>query len=84
MEEKDELLICPGETIEDVLKGRNMTVTELAELTGCSEENINRLISGLDRITDDFAETLERAFGVNKSFWINLQNHYDEELRNLQ
>ena len=84
MEEKDELLISPGETIEDVLKGRNMTVTELAELTGCSEAFINRVIAGSDRITDDFAETLERAFGVSKSFWINLQNHYDEELRNLQ
>lgn len=83
MEKQIDLLICPGETIEDVLKERNMTIIELAELTGCSEENINRVISGLDRITDDFAERLERAFGVSKSFWINLQNHYDEERRNL-
>jgi len=83
MEKQIDLLICPGETIEDVLKDRNMTVTELAELTGCSEAFINRVIAGSDRITDDFAETLERTFGVSKSFWINLQNHYDEEHRNL-
>ena len=31
MEKQIDLLICPGETIEDVLKDRDMTVTELAE-----------------------------------------------------
>ncbi len=81
MERQDELLICSGETIEDVLEERNMTMTELEELTGCSEMYINRVIADSERITDDFAEGLGRAFGVNKSFWINLQNHYDEEYR---
>lgn len=83
MEKQIDLLICPGETIEDVLKDRNMTVNELAEMVGCSEAYINQVITGSSRITDDFAEALERAFGVSKSFWINLQNHYDEEHRNL-
>lgn len=73
-------LICPGETLADVLQSRNMSQEALSRLTGADMTYIKDVISGNSRITDDFAQELENAFGVSKVFWMKLQAKYDTEL----
>lgn len=74
-----ELLILPGETIEDVLKDRDMTQAELAASTGFTKAYINSVIRGKKPISAKLAKRLEYVFDVPMSFWINLQANYDAE-----
>lgn len=78
-----ELLIPPGETVADVLENRGMTRGELADKTGFSPAYIDAVIAAKEEISPDFADALERVFDVPKSFWMNLQANYNEELREV-
>ena len=79
-----DLIIHPGETIADLLDDRGITQAELASQTGVSPAYIGDVISGKDNISVDFARTLEDAFGVSQSFWLNLQAHYQLELHEAE
>lgn len=76
-----DLLIPPGESLSDLLALRRMEPAELAALTGASTTYINRVLSGQQGISTDFAEALERVFNVPKSFWMNLQANYNAEMK---
>ena len=75
-----DLIIHPGETIADLLEDRNISQAELAVRTGVSPAYICNVISGKKDISARFAQALEYAFDVPKSFWLNLQANYDAEL----
>ena len=74
-----DLKIHPGETLSEALQDRHMSQKELSELTGMTEKLIDDVVNGKSNISPDFAERLEDAFGVDRSFWINLQTNYDRE-----
>ena len=75
-----DLLIHPGETIADILEARHMSPTELVLATGLPSSYVNGVIAGQQDISAKFAEALERVFDVPKSFWMNLQANYNEEV----
>ena len=75
-----DLIIHPGETIEEVLEERGITQSELASRTGVSPAYVSNVISGKKGISSKFAMGLEYALGVPKSFWLNLQANYESEL----
>ncbi|MGM9580660.1 MAG: HigA family addiction module antitoxin [Anaerovibrio sp.] len=76
-----DLIIHPGETIADILDARGITQAELAVRTGITPAYISMVIAGKKDISDKFAMSLEYALDVPKTFWINLQAHYDAENR---
>jgi addiction module HigA family antidote len=68
----------PGEMLlEEFLKPLKMTQTELAEKLGVSYPRINELIHGKRGVTPDTALRLERLFGMEAQFWLNLQLAFD-------
>jgi HTH-type transcriptional regulator/antitoxin HigA len=75
-----DLIIHPGETINDILVERGITQAELAVKTGVTPAYVCNVIAGKQDISAKFAFALEHALGVSKSFWINLQANYDAEL----
>ncbi len=75
-----ELVIHPGETIGDLLAERGMTQQELAVRTGVTPAFISNVVNGKKGISGNFAYALECAFGVPKTFWLNLQANYEAEL----
>ncbi len=75
-----ELIIHPGETIADLLTERGMTQQELAARTGVTSAFISKVINGKKGISGKFAYALECAFGVPKTFWLNLQANYEAEI----
>jgi len=75
-----ELLIHPGETIAEVLEERGISQAELAAGTGVSTAYVCNVIAGKKDISARFAYALEYVLGVPKSFWLNLQAHYDAQL----
>lgn len=75
-----DLLIHPGETLKEILEERDMTQKELAIRTGYTEKHISTIIKGKKGISSKFAKNLEYAFGIEASFWYNLQLEYEQEV----
>jgi addiction module HigA family antidote len=59
--------------LEEFLKPLTMTQTELAERIGVPINRVNEIIKGKRGITVDTALRLERLFGMDAQFWLNLQ-----------
>lgn len=75
-----DLIIHPGETLQEVLEDRKMTQKELSVRTGVTEKHISEIVNGKKNISSSFAKKLEYALGIKASFWMNLQANYDQEL----
>ena len=68
----------PGEMLlEEFLKPLEITQTELAERLGVSYPRINEVIHARRGVTPDTALRLERLFGMEAQFWLNLQLAWD-------
>ena len=68
----------PGEMLsEEFLKPMGLSQTELAEKMGVSYPRVNELIHGKRGITPDTALRLEKLFGMEAQFWLNLQLAWD-------
>jgi addiction module HigA family antidote len=63
--------------LEEFVKPLNLTQTELAQRIGVSYPRLNELIHGKRGVTPDTALRLERAFGMEAQFWLNLQQAWD-------
>ena len=84
-EETKEIEITPYETWIDNKINRgcipnNMSQEELAERTNFSPKYVSEVVNGKKRISANFAKGLEYVFGINTTFWLNLQSIYDKEL----
>lgn len=74
-----DLLVHPGETVQDVLQDRNMTLKELSRMSKIPESRLNDVIAGKADITADLGAGLALALDVPDTFWTNLQKNYDME-----
>ncbi len=68
----------PGEILlEEFLKPLGMTQADLAEKIGVSYPRVNELVRGKRGVTPDTALRLEKLFGMEAQFWLNLQLAWD-------
>jgi addiction module HigA family antidote len=63
--------------LEEFLKPLGITQVELAAHLCVSYPRVNELIHGKRGITPDTALRLERLFGMEAEFWLNLQLAWD-------
>ena len=75
----NDLLICPGETLKEVLEEREISIEKLSQYIGYPQKHIEAILLGNADITEDFALKLEDAIGIEASLWLNLQKEYDIE-----
>jgi addiction module HigA family antidote len=72
--------IHPGEVLqEDYLMPLEMTPYALAKGLGMTPSAIGEILAGKRGITPATALRLERFFGAEAQFWLNLQSAYDLE-----
>lgn len=68
----------PGEMLlEEFVKPSGCTQVEVAERLGVSYPRLNEIIHGKRGITTDTALRLEKLFGMDADFWLNLQRDWD-------
>lgn len=79
-----DLVLPPGDTLEEVLENADMSQAELAKRTGLSTKHINQIVNGAAPITPETALLLERATGVSARTWSNLEVAYREHLSRQQ
>ena len=79
-----DLAIPPGEALKEEIEARGMTPEELAGLCGEPVETIEAIFRGRQEITPDLAAKLEKAVaGIKASFWLNLEDSYQETLTRI-
>ena len=80
LNEFNEYIVTPGDTILELLETNCMTQLDLADKTGINKKTINEIIKGKAPITTATALKLEYVFKVPASFWNNLESNYREVL----
>ena len=71
-----DLPIPPGEVLAEELEERGMTQKELATRMRRPAQAINEIVRGKKAVTPQTALGLERALGIDASFWMNLETTY--------
>ena len=79
MSKKDYLNpITPGEILlEDFMKPLDISLNRLSRDIAVPPNRISEIVNGKRSISADTALRLERYFGVEAQFWLNLQSEYD-------
>lgn len=73
--------IHPGCILKmELVEGRNLAVSKIAELLDTTRSNMSNIINGKTSITPNMALKLEAVFGGSAKHFLNLQLNYD--LRN--
>jgi len=79
--EKENTPLHPGHWVrENILKPRNLNVTEAAKLIGISRPGVSNFLNGKVSATPDMAARLEKVFGVPAKDILNLQNHFESQI----
>ncbi|MDJ1653888.1 HigA family addiction module antitoxin [Raoultella sp. Ech2A] len=70
--------VTVGEMLtEEFLKPLNISDDELAKAMGICKQDIDDIICGLHRLTDEEARVLAAIFGTDEDFWSNLETLQD-------
>src|ERR1700679_2817431 len=66
----------PGERIRQLLIEKGWTQDDLAQISDRPRPTIVNIINGKTAITPETALALAKAFGVEPSYWMNLEANY--------
>jgi len=70
--------ITPGEILrEDFMEPLGISINRLSRDLAVPPNRISEIVNGKRAITADTALRLQRYFGVEAQFWLNLQSEYD-------
>ena len=70
--------ITPGEILrEDFMQPMGISINQLSRDLSVPPNRISEIVNGKRGITADTALRLERYYGVEAQFWLNLQSEYD-------
>ena len=70
--------IKPGEILrEDFLEPLGISINRLSRELSVPPNRVSEIVNGKRSITADTALRLQRYFGVEAQFWLNLQTEYD-------
>jgi len=70
--------ITPGEILrEDFMDPLGISINQLSRDLDVPPNRISEIVNGKRAITADTALRLQRYFGVEAQFWLNLQSEYD-------
>ena len=70
--------IKPGEILrEDFMDQLGISINKLSRDLSVPPNRISQIVNGKRAITADTALRLQRYFGVEAQFWLNLQTEYD-------
>ncbi len=70
----------PGDTIGDLLRERQLSITEFAQRIGQTPEHVRDLLQGRLTITIAIARQLERVLGASVEFWMSRDFQYRHDI----
>ena len=70
--------VPPGEILhDDFMEPMGLSINQLSRDLVVPPNRISEIVNGKRSITADTALRLERYFGIEAQFWLNLQSEYD-------
>jgi addiction module HigA family antidote len=70
--------VHPGAILrEDILKELNLSVTQAAKGLDISRKQLSEVVNENAAISAEMAVRLEKRFGVDAEFWLDLQKKFD-------
>lgn len=70
--------VFPGEILrEDFLEPLGISINQLSRDLSVPPNRISEIVNGKRAISADTALRLERYFGIEAQFWLNLQTEFD-------
>ena len=78
IEYKDKAVFHPGYYIKEIIDESGLTQEDFAKRMGTSPKNLSILVRGGQNLTVDVAARLSRMLGTTITYWLNLQQMYDE------
>lgn len=79
-----ENILCPGETIKELLETNHYTQQDLADKLNMDLKTVNEILNGKAPITVETAIKLEMIFNVDAIFWNNLEFNYRKKLKEFK
>lgn len=76
--------VPPSATIAAILAARAIPRQEFAESIGESIETVNRLLLGLEEVSDDLAGRLSKSLGSSHAFWTAREAHYRADSQRIR
>lgn len=73
--------VPPSEVIELFLDELRWTYADLARKTGLSRPMISMIKHNKRKVSPRIAALLGKAFNTTPKYWLNLQSHYDSEMK---
>jgi len=70
----------PGDTIADILNENNISLKKFSCRMEYTSAYTRKLLNGRVSITDEIAGNLAHALGTSKTFWMNRESQYREDL----
>ena len=74
---------APGETIADLLAGRDLSIEDFANLIDETPEAVTSLLEGRATISIGIARRLEQVLGSSVEFWMSRDYQYREDISRL-
>ena len=74
----------PGGTLREELRERTIKQKDFARSIGMQPSHLSALINGTRNITPVIAAKLEKGLGISATFWVNLQNNYNIDLKRIK
>ena len=70
--------VHPGAILrEDILKEFNLSITQAAKGLNVSRKQLSEVVIETASVSAEMAIRLEKRFGVDAEFWLDLQKKYD-------
>jgi HTH-type transcriptional regulator/antitoxin HigA len=76
--------VPPGATIAAILSARSLSRESFAESLDESVETVQRLLLGLEVVSDDLADRLSRCLGSSRAFWVAREAQYRADSEYIQ
>ena len=80
IEYNDIIAFHPGYYIKEIVDESGLTQEDFAKRLGTTPKNLSILIRGEQSLSVDMANKLSRMLGTSITYWLNLQQAYDEKI----
>ena len=83
IEYNDKVAFHPGYYLKEIVEDSGLTQEDFAKRLGTTPKNLSILLKGDQSLSIDIASKLSRMLGTTISYWLNLQQAFDEKLAEI-
>ncbi len=84
IEYNDKVAFHPGYYLKEIVEESGLTQEDFAKRLGTTPKNLSVLLKGDQSLSIDIASKLSRMLGTTITYWLNLQQAYDEIIAEIQ